>query len=423
MIFTQSAKIAKYSTIRMITFLLHRKIKIIIFVPEKIKAMTKLFAYDNYATGNDFLGRNQECMIISNLLKSGEHVSIYEPPKAGKMSVIQQSLFNLRNGGVQFVAVFVDMMNVRTLNDFLVKFGTAVLKASATTPDVFSSIVKTHLADTHFVFDHVRFATHNELVSMNWDPDMNDVERMLELPQALASTKQTRYVMILNDFQNLMNSPAYEDVFKAMERMLKGADYSNPHKVTYIMSGSMVNAMKYIFEEKKFFHRLANHVTFNVVDSELIADYVTGTFLKANGKKIERKYVIDACGIFRGNLWYINQFSFFCDALTKGYVTPEMVNDALKSMISVYQPRFMAIVNDLTDHQLSLLRAVLDGVVKFSSSDVIEKYRLNSSANVRRVKDALRKKEVITFNEKDEPVILDPFFEYWVRHFYFEIGL
>jgi hypothetical protein len=80
----------------------------------------------------------------------------------------------------------------------------------------------------------------------------------------------------------------------------------------------------------------------------------------------------------------------------------------------------VSIINDLTDHQLSLLRAVLDGVIKFSASDVIEKYRLNSSANVRRVKDALKKKEVLTFNEKDEPVILDPLFEYWVSNIYFD---
>ena len=78
-------------------------------------------------------------------------------------------------------------------------------------------------------------------------------------------------------------------------------------------------------------------------------------------------------------------------------------------------------MDDLTDHQLSLMEAVLDGVVKFSASEVIAKYRLNSSANVRRVKDALKKKEVITFNEKDEPVILDPLFEYWITKYYFEI--
>ena len=62
----------------------------------------------------------------------------------------------------------------------------------------------------------------------------------------------------------------------------------------------------------------------------------------------------------------------------------------------------------------------MDGVVKFSASDVIEKYKLNSSANVRRVKDALKKKEVLTFNEKEEPVVLDSLFEYWLENFYFE---
>ena len=48
------------------------------------------------------------------------------------------------------------------------------------------------------------------------------------------------------------------------------------------------------------------------------------------------------------------------------------------------------------------------------------KYGFNSSANVRRIKDALKKKEIITFDEKDEPVILDPLFEYWLTKYYFE---
>ena len=93
--------------------------------------------------------------------------------------------------------------------------------------------------------------------------------------------------------------------------------------------------------------------------------------------------------------------------------------EALAVMISVHEPYFKSIIYDLTDHQLSLIKAVLDGVTKFSASDVIEKYRLNSSANVRRVKDALKKKEVLTFNEKDEPVILDPLLEYWLINRYF----
>ena len=95
--------------------------------------------------------------------------------------------------------------------------------------------------------------------------------------------------------------------------------------------------------------------------------------------------------------------------------------DALNAVIAIHQPRFQAITDDLTDFQMSLLKAVLDGVVKFSSTEVIEKYGLNSSANVRRVKDALMKKEVISFNEKEEPYFLDPLYQYWITNIFWEI--
>ena len=379
------------------------------------------FIYDKHVTGRYFIGRRSECMILGNLLRAGEHVSIYEPPKTGKMSLVHQTLYNLRNDGMQFTVAFVDMLNVRTLSDFLIKFGTAVMKSAASTPDDYAAIVRDYLAGTHFVFDRVRFMTYEELVSLNWNPDMNDVEKMLELPQRIAQEKHIPFFVILKEFQNLMNADEYDDVFKLMERMMKERDRSNPYPAVYVMSGAMVNAMKFIFEEKRYFYRQVNHVALAPVDEKEIIEHVVKGFLNGMGKSFDRNLAMGACELFKCNLWYMNHLSAICDSLSKGFVTETMMTDALNSMIAVHEPRFISIINDLTDHQLSLLRAVLDGVVKFSASDVIEKYRLNSSANVRRVKDALKKKEVLTFNEKDEPVILDPLFEYWVSNFYFEI--
>lgn len=383
--------------------------------------MDNTFIYDKYVTGRNFIGRKSECTVLANLLRAGEHVSLYEPPKTGKMSVIHQTLYNLRNSGMQFSVAFVDMMNVRTLGEFLIKFGNSVLKSAASTPDVYDSIVREHLSDTHFVFDKARFMTKGEMVSLNWNPDMNDVDRMMMLPQRLAERKNTPYIVIFKEFQNLMNDDLYDDVFKVMERQMKERDRSNPYPATFVMSGSMVNAMKFIFDEKRYFWRQVNRVELFPVDSKEIIDYIVKGFLSGMGKSFDRNLAMGACELFRCNLWYMNHLASICDALSKGFVTESMMADALSSMISLHEPKFMSMVNDLTDHQLSLLRAVVDGVMKFSASEVIEKYRLNSSANVRRVKDALKKKEVLTFNEKDEPVILDPLFEYWVTNFYFEI--
>ena len=377
------------------------------------------FVYDKYITGKYFLGRKKECSVMANLLAAREHVSLYEPPKTGKMSLIRQTLINMRSTGVQFVAPFVDMLSVRTLSDFLLAFGTSVLKASASTPEEYSRIVKTHLADTHFVFDHMRYSMDEELVSLNWTPDLNDVEKMMRLPVEMAKEKSIPYIVILNEFHNILNAPEGEKVLKILEAQF--ALREEPYTATFVMSGGMVNAMKYIFEEKRFFYRQANHIALTKVDEREIVEHIVKGFLNMTGKSFDRNLAMGACQLFQSNLWYVNHLAAICDALSKGFVTEAMMTEALNSMISVHEPRFISIVNDLTDHQLSLLRAVLDGVVKFSASDVIEKYHLNSSANVRRVKDALKKKEVLTFNEKDEPVILDPLFEYWVSTFYFKI--
>ena len=378
------------------------------------------FIYNGYVTDKNFIGRATERKILANLIKAGEHVSIYEPPKTGKMSLLMQVFSDLKNERTQFVVAMVDMLNVRTLEDFLMKFGTAVIKLSASTPDDYASIVETYLDGTHFVFDRVQFINTGQVLSLNWKPDENDIAELMMLPQKLALAKGMRYVVVLNEFQNLMNADEYETVFKIMETQMKERDRKAPYQAVFVMMGGMVNAMKLIFDEKRYFYRQVNRVALSNVDTKEIIEYVVKGFLSGMGKSFDRNLAMGACELFKSNLWYINHLAAICDALSKGFVTETMMTDALESMISVHQIRFMSIVNDLTDHQLSLLRAVLDGVVKFSASDVIEKYHLNSSANVRRVKDALKKKEVITFNEKDEPVILDPLFEYWVSNHFFE---
>lgn len=375
------------------------------------------FVYDNYVTGRNFVGRKMECTILANLLEAGEQVAIYEPPKSGKMSVVQQTLFNMRAAGRQFSVAWVNLFNVRTVYDFLKRFGTAVIKPLYSTPAEYSQVVSRHLEGTHFLFDPARFASHDEIVCLNWEPDENDIEKMLLLPYRIAEERGVPCYVVIEEFQNLTRAGDfdYESVFHVLERIFAQKNTA----VSYILTGSQVNAMKNIFEERKFFYRQVEHLPLQMVDDKDIIEHIIRGF-RTSGKVIERDLVIGACKLFRSNMWYLNHFVSICDSMSRGYLNEGILMEALKTIVSVNEPRFLSIVNDLTDHQLSLMRAIIDGVVKFSATDVIDRYRLNSSANVRRVKDALRKKEVITFNEKDEPVILDPLFEYWITKYYFE---
>ena len=378
------------------------------------------FVYDNHVTGKNFVGRKTECTVLANLLEAGENVCLYEPPKAGKTSLVQQSLYNMRASGKPFMVAYVNLMNVRTRRDFLKRFGAAVLRAAYSVPSDYARAIQDYLESSHFVFDPAQFASKEDIVCMNWDADENDIYMMTRLPFRVAEEKGLPVYVIFRDFQNVMMTDDYELILKVMERTVAERDRSLKNTATFIFSGSMVNAMKYIFAEKKYFYRQVNHLPLMPVDDKEAVEHVVRGF-RSSGKVVERDLALGACKLFRSDMWYLNQFFSICDSMSKGFINEAILVDALNCVISIHEPRFKVLVNDLTDHQLSLMRAILDGVVKFSSSDVIERYRLNSSANVRRVKDALRKKEIITFNDKDEPVILDPLFEYWLTKYYFEI--
>lgn len=380
--------------------------------------MASAFIYDKYVTGKNFVGRKMECTILSNLLEAGENVYIYGKPESGKMSLAQQSLFNMRLAGKMFMVGQLDLFNVRRVDDFLLRFGDAVIRACSSVPEEYAEIVAEYLSGTHFVYDPSRFSSCGEVISLNWEVDRNDISSMLSLPMKVSQTRNIPFYMVISEFQNLMMADDFENLFKVMEEVMAAKPRDN--KSSFILLGSQVNAMKLIFEEKKWFWRLINPVQLHDVEDREIIEHVVKGFA-SGGKVIERELILGACKLFRSDMWRINHFFAICDSMSKGYINESILMEALRAMIALNEPHFKWIINDLTDHQLSLVRATLDGVKRFSASDVIEKYSLNSSANVRRVKDALKKKEVLTFDENDEPVIIDPLLEYWLNNYYFEI--
>ena len=380
--------------------------------------MERPFVYDRYVTGKNFIGRKKDCNILGNLLEAGENVVMYAPPKSGKMSVIQQTLFNMRASGKNFLVGQLDLMNVRTLEEFLIGFCSSVIGSVSSTEREYSDFISRFLDGTHFVFDSQRFADSNEIVSISGEVDDGDIVKMFQLPNCIAAERRSKYIMVIDNFQNLLSCNHVGHLFELMEDVLKD-NKEQARSVAYIFSGSRVNAMKYIFEEKKWFWKMTEALPLQPVDDREIIDYIVKGFMMS-GKVVERDLILGACKLFRGNMWYLNHFIAICDSMTKGYINDGILMEALSTILSVHEPKFISIVDDLTDFQLSFLKAVLDGVTKFSSVDVIDKYHLNSSANVRRLKDALKKKEVITFNDNDEPIVLDPLFEYWIRKYYFK---
>ncbi len=379
------------------------------------------FIYDKFVTGKHFIGRKTECTILSNLISQGENVAIVAPPKGGKSSVIQQALFNLRVGGVTWQTGQFSVQNIRSREQFLQRFGGAVIRMAAATPDEYAAIIAKHLAGTHFIFDREAFSRADEVVSLNWDVDEADILAMMHLPYSLAEERGSRMILIIDEFQNIDYIEDGDQLFRAMDAVMKEKGSGGGRLFSYILTGSKVNAMDDILGHRRYFYRNVERLPMGTVDEREIVDHLVKGFL-SSGKVIDRNLLLGACHLFRNNLFYINHFVSMCDSRSKGYIMEPVLTEALSCMMAVYEPRFRAIMDDLTTHQVHLLQAVLEGNTRFSGADTVRKYHLNSSANVKRVKEALMKKEILTFDERENPVIIDPLFEYWVRKNYFEMS-
>lgn len=381
------------------------------------KLMDTPFQFAKYVTGKYFAGRRQDCVTMSNLLSQGENIVLWSPLKSGKMSAVQQTFLNMRTSGKQFIICDMDMTAIHDAGLFIRRYAGALLSSVASTKDEFEEMSARLLAGTSLVFDPVRYSDSGHVFPDSGEAGPAEINAVAHLPFALSAERDTPMVVLLREFQHI-DSDMGEKFFKALESEIGAARAVGKPSCSFIFMGSRVNAMESIFQRRRFFWHLAERYTLSEISDAEISDHVMKGFV-AGGKVLDRDLLQGVIRMFRNNIWYINHFFFICDSLSKGYISELTLNDALAGMISVHEPRFVSIMDDLTGFQERLLKAVLDGNVKFSTTEVIDKYRLNSSANVKRLKDALMKKEVIMFNDKDEPVIQDPLFEYWLRKFYF----
>jgi len=378
------------------------------------------FIYNKYVTGQHFFGRKEDCAILENLLYQGENVAIWEPTCTGKKSLVQQTFTRMRMGGSRFTVGNMTALDIRSNEAFILRLGNTVVSMCASTPSEYEAVVGRYLAGTHFVFDQKVFSQTDAILSLNWEMDDNDILAVLRLPYLLALDKGDRMYLVIDEFQNVDLTEDGEKMFKAMEKVIDDVRNTGGSPFSYIFLGSQVNAMESIFRKRHFFYRRFERVRLSTVEDREIVEHTIKGFL-ASGKVIDRDLVAGACRLFKGNLFYINHFFSICDSLSKGYIMEPVLLEALDALISVNKGRFVAAMNDLTTFQVNLLKAISDGYTKFSTAEVISKYSLNSSANVKRLKDALMKKEIVAFEGQDEkPVILDPLFEYWLRNTYFK---
>ncbi|MGN0190019.1 MAG: ATP-binding protein [Candidatus Cryptobacteroides sp.] len=374
--------------------------------------MDDSFIFDSHVSGKHFIGREQDSNSLANLVAAHENVCIYDAPKTGKTSLIRKALTSLGTSGRRFVVPELDMTGFRSLEQFLTGYVSAILSKTASSPSEYEDIIGRFLPGSAISFDLQEYENTGTGIVCRSGVAEEEAEAVLEFPYVLSKSAGTDMCFVIDEFQNILELPGAERLLKKMEMISQTMRPESPF--CHIFCGSGVNAMKWIFAYRKFFFRDIVNLPLSQVSEQDVIGHIVGGF-RPSGKVIEKELIHRPYVLFRGNMWYLNMMAFFCGARAIGYINDRIITDAIESVISINTPRFRSIVDSLTGFQLSFLKAVLRGETRFSTLEVIQKYALNSSANVKRVKEALMKKEIITLNDRDEVQVIDPLFEFWFR--------
>lgn len=369
------------------------------------------FIYDRFVDGKDYIIRRQEEETLSELIGRGRNIAIYEAPKTGKTSLLHKTLFSLKTSGKTFGTAELSLLNIRDSKNLCARLTCVLTDKFASTPSEKKALINKYFEGSGVRFNQNDFASgKSRYISIDGDRvSEEDMRTCLSYPHRLAADRGERIIVTLSEFQNILLFEDSVQLLRVFEDVVRHGE-----SCLWIWTGSMVNAMKELFEKEHYFARSVERVRILPVKHSEIEEYIMKGFL-VNGKVIERPLLRKVCADLHYSLYHINHFAAICDGISRGYITDATTREAMRSLLAMHEPSFIFTMNGLTGFQVRLLKAILDGEYRFSSAEVIERYSLSSSANVKRIKDALCKKEIVSFEKDSDPAILDPLFEYWLR--------
>lgn len=351
--------------------------------------MVSYFDNQHPAHRDKLIFRPEETSRLAEQIKEKSFTTLYSAPGFGKSILVNKALGQLKDEGYPTTVVTLDLFNVTSAQALA---------------GLYVKLFKKYIDDYN----------KDALLPIRIDLDNVSLSIAVNLPNLLSSVTDINFVVWFKEFQNILQMEEGEKILKLMEKEMAS------HKdVAYIVTGEQLNKMKDIFEKKKFFYKINCNIPLGPLPKGDCITYLRNGFL-LSGKDLEMETADAIYKTAGGYPKVINRLAAMCDSQALGYINKRILRGAVESYYNDNESAYRYTVGNLTANQVNFLKALCDGAQKFSSAEVLKKYRLNSSANVFRLKEALSKKEIVTFDADDRASIIDPMFEHWLKERYFK---
>jgi hypothetical protein len=235
----------------------------------------------------------------------------------------------------------------------------------------------------------------------------NDV---LQLPEKIAQKKGIKIVICIDEFQQIGEFKDSVTVQKKLRSV-----WQLQQNVSYCLFGSKQHLMNELFDKPSLpFYKFGDVMHLKKIDTKHWVEYIQSRF-NTVGKKISAELAADICEKVDHHSSYVQQLSWLTLLQTADSTTAQNVADAYDELIAQCAPMFEPQIESLSGAQINYLRAMCDGTTtQLSSAEVIKKYNLNTSANAVTARNALIKKELISYSNKTA-TFTDPILAEWLK--------
>jgi hypothetical protein len=375
--------------------------------------MSKPFVYGTAVFGENFTDRKAETKRLRMNFEAGVNTILISPRRTGKTSLVYRSVEQIEDPSVK--VVMIDIYDCRDEYEFYERFASAILKGLATKAEQAIDLAKNFLSRLSPKIALSPDPTQDFSISFGVGPKTEKPEDILDLPEQIARKRNWNIVICIDEFQQIGEFP--ESI--AFQKKVRGI-WQLQKRVTYCVFGSKKHMMDRLFQDKSMpFYHFGDMIELSPIPKEDWVDYIIRRFNTRN-MKISAELAGEICDKVQRYSSYVQQLSWnvMVEAEGADVVTGQHVEDGFEMLVRQTSSLFMGQIANLTSFQMNYLKAVVAGVHSgFSSSKVLESYRLGSKSNIVRIENALIEKELLE-KRLDGVYIADPVFAYWFQREY-----
>lgn len=372
------------------------------------------FTYGRIADKENFTNRVQESDLLLQNFNNLVNTIIISPRRWGKTSLVNKVVQMLQQKNKQICICQVDIFNCRTEDEFYKAYANAVLRANSTAWEDFITSAKKYLA--RFV-PLISLSDGGQSYEFSFGVDFRDAQfsydEILDLPEIIARESGKKCIVCIDEFQNINE---YEDNL-GFQRKLR-SHWQKHSSVCYCLYGSKRHMLLDIFNNYNMpFYKFGDILFLQKIEREEWIKFISGRFTDT-GKSISDELCGKIADLMKNHPYYTQQLSQQTWLRTEKICTNDIVMTALKALIEQLSLLFANILDSLTAKQISFLIAVANNESNFSSKEVLGKYKLGTSANIKNLKKATLEKDLIDILGSNKIEIQDPAFEYWLKNVY-----